>query len=235
MNNDKIWVIVPAAGVGARMQADRPKQYLTLEGKTVLEKTLERLVSHSKIEGVVLAIAKDDPWWLEISLTVEYTIHVVNGGAHRADSVLNALSILTTIINNNPWVMVHDAVRPCLQHNDIDVLLAALWNHDIGGGLGIPINDTVKRVNPNNEVVETLCRQGLWRASTPQMFRLKVLSQALEVAKQRQIVVTDDASALELVGFQPKMIAGQEDNIKITFPQDLVLASLYLQQQRNNM
>ena len=232
MNNDSFWAIVPAAGIGSRMQADRPKQYLDLDGKTVLEQTLGRLATHPHINGIVIAIAEHDPWWSDITLSSDCPVHVVIGGEHRADSVLNALIELSAITQTDPWVLVHDAARPCLRHQDIDRMLHELCSHSVGGVLGIPVNDTVKRVNAADEVEETVCRQGLWRASTPQMFRLKALTQALETAKQQQLTVTDDASAMELAGMQPKMVAGHPDNIKITVPQDLALASLYLQQQR---
>ena len=171
------------------MQADRPKQYLDLDGKTVIERTLERLASHSQIDGIVIAIAEQDPWWAEISLNVDCPVHVVTGGEQRADSVLNALIKLTSLADNNPWVLVHDAARPCLRHQDIDSMLNGLSGHQVGGVLGIPVNDTVKRVNTQHEVEETVCREGLWRASTPQMFRLQALTQALEMAKQQEMPV----------------------------------------------
>jgi len=235
MNNDSFWAIVPAAGIGSRMQADRPKQYLDLDGKTVLEQTLGRLATHPHINGIVIAIAEHDPWWSDITLSCDCPVHVITGGEHRADSVLNALTELSTITQEDPWVLVHDAARPCLRHQDIDRMLKELCSHSVGGVLGIPVNDTVKRVNAEQEVEETVCRQGLWRASTPQMFHLKALTYALETAKQQQQTVTDDASAMELSGMQPKMVAGHPDNIKITVPQDLALASLYLQQQREEI
>ena len=232
MNNDTFWAIVPAAGIGSRMQADRPKQYLELDGKTVLEQTLERLATHPRIAGIVIAVAEHDTWWPDVSLNTKCPVLTVTGGEHRADSVLNALKQLSSVTQVDPWVLVHDAARPCLRHQDIDSMLDELCHHQVGGVLGIPVNDTVKRVNADNEVEETVCRQGLWRASTPQMFRLQALTQALNMAKQQQKLVTDDASAMELAGMQPKMVAGHPDNIKITVPQDLALASLYLQQQR---
>lgn len=232
MNEDEFWAIVPAAGIGSRMLADRPKQYLKLDGKTVLEQTLTRLASHPNIAGIVIAIAEHDTWWPELSINTECPIYDVIGGEHRADSVFSALTSLSKISQGDPWVLVHDAARPCLRLEDIDKMLVELRGHQVGGVLGIPVNDTVKRVNAKHEVEETVCRQGLWRASTPQMFRLHALTEALEQAKLQQYVVTDDASAMELAGFLPKMVAGHPDNIKITVPQDLALASLYLQQQR---
>ncbi|MFW5450113.1 MAG: 2-C-methyl-D-erythritol 4-phosphate cytidylyltransferase [Methylophagaceae bacterium] len=232
VNNEAVWAIVPAAGIGARMQADKPKQYLELEGKTVIEHTLQRLASHPRIKGIIVAVAKADPWWPQLSVDSESPIHIVEGGASRADSVLNALLELAIISSDDPWVLVHDAARPCLRHQDIDSMLEALSGHPVGGILGIPVNDTVKRANTNKEIIETVDRQSLWRASTPQMFHLQALKQALQSAKQQQLTITDEASAMEVAGFQPMMVEGHSDNIKITVPQDLALASLFIQQQR---
>lgn len=230
-----MWAIVPAAGIGARMLADRPKQYLYLDGKTVIEHTLHRLASHPRIVGVVVAIAEHDPYWQSLDLPLNCPIHVVKGGTERADSVFNALQYLSTLNAKNPWVLVHDAARPCLRHQDINQMLMALMTHSVGGILGVPINDTVKRVDEQSEIADTVCRQGLWRASTPQMFRLQALKSALDNAKQQQLTVTDEASAMELVGLKPMMVEGHSDNIKITVPQDLALASLFLQLQDREM
>ncbi len=231
MKNEQMWAIVPAAGIGARMLADRPKQYLLLDGKTVIEQTLHRLASHPRITGLIVAIAKHDPYWQSMSLPLNCPIHVVEGGSERADSVFNALQYLSTLSAENPWVLVHDAARPCVRHQDIDKMLVELMIHDVGGILGIPVTDTVKRINDQHEITDTVCRQGLWRASTPQMFRLQLLKEALEHAKQQQFMVTDEASAMELAGLKPLMVEGHSDNIKITVPQDLALASLFLQLQ----
>lgn len=226
-----MWAIVPAAGIGSRMQADRPKQYLDLDGKTVLEHTLQRLADHPRIKGIIVAVAENDPWWAQVSEKSYTPIHVVIGGKERADSVYNALAALVKISDDDPWVMVHDAARPCLRHQDIDHMLATLVNHSVGGILGIPVTDTVKRASAENEITETVERQGLWRASTPQMFRLNTLKDALYMAKKQQLVVTDEASAIELSGLKAVMVEGHADNIKITVPQDLALASLFLKQQ----
>jgi len=226
-----VWAIVPAAGIGSRMQADRPKQYLDLDGKTVLEHTLQRLADHPRIKGIIVAVAENDPWWAQVSEKSYTPIHVVIGGKERADSVYNALAALAKISDDDPWVLVHDAARPCLRHQDIDHMLATLVNHPVGGILGIPVTDTVKRANAENEITETVERQGLWRASTPQMFRLNTLKDALYTAKKQQLVVTDEASAIELSGLKAVMVEGHADNIKITVPQDLALASLFLKQQ----
>lgn len=234
MNNQSIWAIVPAAGSGLRMQADRPKQYLDLDGSTVVERTLQRLATHPQIEGIIVAVAENDPWWARVTASTDMPVHVAVGGSVRADSVLNALIVLATIVADDPWVLVHDAVRPCVRHQDIDHMLDSLINHPVGGILGIPVTDTVKRANTEHQITETVARQGLWRAATPQMFRLNMLKDALYLAKKQQLTVTDEASAIELAGLQAMMVEGHSDNIKITAPQDLALASLFLKQQGEN-
>lgn len=231
MNNNSVWAIVPAAGIGSRMQAERPKQYLDLDGRTILEHTLHRLSSHPQVEGIVVSIANDDPYWPTLDKSFNCPLHVVDGGKERVDSVLNALQYLKQVNADDSWVMVHDAARPLLRHADIDLMLAQLATDDVGGILGVPVTDTVKRVDSSNVITETVCREGLWRAGTPQMFRLHALSDAIKTA-QSEIKVTDEASAMEYVGKQPKMVEGHSDNIKITVPQDLALATLFLQQQR---
>jgi 2-C-methyl-D-erythritol 4-phosphate cytidylyltransferase len=213
------------------MQANKPKQYLVLDDKPVLQHTLERLASHPRIEGIVVALAPNDPWWPELDLQLECELLIADGGEARADSVFNALTLLKQHSEDDVWVMVHDAARPCLRHEDIDHMLATLLTHQVGGILGVPVTDTVKRVASDNTILDTVDRQGLWRAATPQMFRLDLLHKALCVAAEQGLSVTDEASALELAGWQPMMVEGHPDNIKITLPQDLALAALYLQQQ----
>ena len=231
MSNPQFWAVVPAAGVGERMQADKPKQYLLLNGQTVIEHTLQRLAAHPDIAGIIVAISPNDDWWPSISVSLDCLLHVVEGGAHRADSVLNGLMILSEYLDDDPWVLVHDAARPCLRVTDIDKMLTSLSEHDVGGILGVLVNDTVKRTNLNNEIMESVDRRNLWRAATPQMFRLRQLKQGLETAFSQQMTVTDEASAIELMGLSPMMVEGHSDNIKITVPEDLALASWFLQQQ----
>jgi 2-C-methyl-D-erythritol 4-phosphate cytidylyltransferase len=230
-NTDNVWAVVPAAGIGSRMLADKPKQYLLLDNKPVLQHTLERLAAHPHIKGIVLALADDDPWWSELEFNPDCELLFAKGGKERADSVLNALHALAVHTDDDPWVMVHDAARPCLRQQDIDRMLEMLLTHQVGGILGIPVNDTVKRADADNQILETVDRHGLWRAATPQMFRLGILKKALETASKQGLTVTDEASAIELAGWQPMMVEGHQDNIKITVPQDLALASLYMQQQ----
>jgi 2-C-methyl-D-erythritol 4-phosphate cytidylyltransferase len=234
MTKQAVWAVVPAAGVGSRMQADRPKQYLSLGAITVLEQTLQRLASHPDIAGIVVAISDDDLFWQGLALELDCELITVSGGKERYHSVLNALTFLTQHLDYDPWVLVHDAARPCLRHQDIDLMLAELQDHQVGGILGIPVTDTVKRVDEQQVITDTVCRQGLWRAATPQMFRSHALRDAIEQAKD-QINVTDEASAMEYIGMMPKMVAGHADNIKITVPQDLALAKLFLQQQQEGL
>lgn len=222
---------MPAAGIGSRMQTDIPKQYLSLANKPVLQHTLERLACHAEIEGIVVALAKDDPWWPGLNIDLPCKLLIAAGGKERSDSVLNALTLLSEQHEHDPWVLVHDAARPCIRHEDIDRMLQILLSHHVGGILGIPVTDTVKHVNATNAIQETVCRKGLWRAATPQMFRLKKLKTALTSASENGMTVTDEASAIEQAGWEPMMVEGHSDNIKITIPQDLALAQLYLQQQ----
>jgi 2-C-methyl-D-erythritol 4-phosphate cytidylyltransferase len=230
---DAVWAVVPAAGIGSRMQAECPKQYLLLDDKPVLQHTLERLACHPDIAGIVVAIAENDRWWpdLQASLQLDCELLVVQGGVQRADSVLNALSVLSSHLSTDPWLLVHDAARPCLRLSDIDTMLQCLTNDDVGGILGVPLTDTVKRVGASNRIEQTVCRQGLWRAATPQMFRLQRLFAALTSAIEQGLTITDEASAIEFTGMQPKLVEGHSDNIKITLPQDLALAGLFLRQQ----
>jgi 2-C-methyl-D-erythritol 4-phosphate cytidylyltransferase len=231
MSIEQVWAIVPAAGIGSRMQSACPKQYLNLGDKPILQHTLERLGSHPAICGIVVALAADDPWWPELDLALQCELLVAPGGKERADSVLNAITTLSAHTRDNPWLLVHDAARPCLRYDDIDHMLDTLSQHDVGGILGIPVNDTVKRVDEQGNITETVCRKGLWRAATPQMFRLQLLRTVLQSAAEAGVSITDEASALEHAGYQPQMVQGHADNIKITVPQDLALAALYLQQQ----
>lgn len=233
MTTDSVWAVVPAAGIGSRMQADIPKQYLEIDNKPILARTIERLASHPKISGIVVAIAAHDHWWSNLAIEAQCPIHTVIGGDERYHSVLNALQFLDDK-QQDSWVLVHDAARPCLRHQDIDLMLEQLTHDSVGGILGIPVTDTVKRVNEHNEITETVCREGLWRAATPQMFRVQVLHDAIEKAST-VINVTDEASAMEYMGYSPKMVAGHADNIKITVPQDLALAKLFLQQQQEGL
>lgn len=231
MKKNNYWVVIPAAGVGKRMQANIPKQYLQLAGRTVLEMTLSIFIQHPKISGIVVAITEGDPYWKALDIQTDKPVLIASGGNERSDSVLNALTLLKQHAENTDWVLVHDAARPCLKPADVDMLMQQLTDSDCGGLLGLPVTDTVKRCNTSCQVLETVDRRYLWRALTPQMFRLGMLYNALTEALAKKLPVTDEASAIELQGLQPAMIEGSADNIKITRPGDLELAALYLKQQ----
>jgi len=229
----KYWVVIPAAGVGNRMETDIPKQYLKIRGKTVLEHTIEKFINHPEIEGVVVVLAADDQYWHELELTPNKKIMQAEGGLERCHSVLNGLKCLSGIADQNDWVLVHDAARPCVRSEDINQLMNELKEHAVGGILALPVRDTMKRVDAKNEITGTVEREGLWHALTPQMFKIATLENALNNVMQNKKLVTDDAQAIELFGLQPKLVQGHPDNIKITHQRDLSLAELFLSQQES--
>lgn len=237
------WAVIPAAGVGKRMASKIPKQYLPLGGQTVLEHTLAIFLNHSAIHGVIVAVTDGDPYWREIISTYSNNatsreskklVLTASGGEERCHSVLNALTALGEHASADDWVLVHDAARPCLNNDDIDRLIEQLGDSDCGGLLGLPMADTVKRCNDKYEVLETVDRSELWRALTPQMFPLELLKDALARAINSKAMVTDEASAIELLGLKPKMVEGHPGNIKITHPGDLQLAELFLTQNTSS-
>lgn len=211
------------------MAADRPKQYLTLAGRTVLEWTLTRFLSHPCLKGIVVCLAADDPYWPQLSCSRNPHLHRVDGGVERADSVLNGLNFLLHQGHSlEDWVLVHDAARPNLAREDLDRLLQTLQDDPVGGLLASPVQDTLKQVDSNGRVRQTIDRACLWQAYTPQMFRLGPLQEALDSVLQAGIRVTDEASAMEWSRQAPRLVRGRSDNIKITTPQDLMrLQSLF--------
>lgn len=216
------WVVIPAAGVGSRMRADRPKQYLQLAGRTILEHTLDCFLDHPRLKGLVLSLAADDPYWPALPCATDPRIQRVEGGAERADSVLAGLLCLVELgAQAGDWVLVHDAARPNLARSDLDRLLAELADDPVGGLLAVPARDTLKRIGADGRVAETVDRSLIWQAYTPQMFRFAALHRALADALVAGVAVTDEASALEWAGQAPKLVEGRADNLKITRPEDL--------------
>jgi 2-C-methyl-D-erythritol 4-phosphate cytidylyltransferase len=226
----KFWGIVPAAGVGKRMNADRPKQYLLLNSATVIEHTLTRLIDAQIFEKIVVAISDGDPYWNTLPISNHEKITLAEGGKERADSVLNALTAIELQANSHDWVLVHDAARPCITTHDIKKLIFELRDDEVGGILALSSHDTLKEVS-ENYIVGTLNRNRVWRALTPQMFRYGALKSALELSQQGNAEITDEASALEAQNLSPKIVEGRSDNIKITRPEDLALAQFYLAHQ----
>lgn len=226
-----LWAVLPAAGVGRRMGSTTPKQYLDLAGRAVIDHALDLFVADVRIEGVVVALDPTDRYWGATAYAEHPKVARANGGAERCHSVLNALDALGDRAHAEDWVLVHDAARPCLRPADLDRLIEALIEDEVGGLLGIPVRDTMKRAERDDRIGATVDRAALWHAFTPQMFRLGRLRAALTDALAANHLVTDDASAMERIGQAPRLIEGHADNIKITRAEDLPLARFYLQQQ----
>ncbi len=231
-----VWSAVPAAGVGKRMGTERPKQYLALCGKPVIQHTLERLLTLNETQGAVVAISAEDEWWAELGLSEKLSAQfsklllLAEGGAERFHTVLNALDCLSEIANQEDWVMVHDAARPCVPLADLQKMVQELanTNHLVGGILAAPVTDTIKQSDDAGNIEKTVDRSSLWRALTPQMFRLGMLRDALQSAIMAGKTVTDEAQAMELAGYTPYLVEGSAENIKITHPGDLIIAEQIL-------
>ena len=218
-------IIVPAAGKGQRMESGTAKQYLKLAGKPILQHTIETLLALNPGK-IILVVAQDDNLWRDIPVT--RNCHIVGGGNSRAESVGNGLKALGAAADD--WVMVHDSVRPCVSLLDIQHLWDELKSSAVGGLLGIPVLDTLKKTGTQRQVTGTIPRQDHWLAQTPQMFRYGLLEAAMKTAQKDGLEVSDEASAVEHMGYHPIMVRGSQSNIKITTRQDLPLAEFYLNQ-----
>lgn len=225
------WAVVPAAGVGRRMGGDIPKQYLKVAGKPVLQHTLERLLSVESLAGIQVALGAEDGYWPDLPCAGHPRIQAVPGGKERADSVHSALLSLRDRARPDDWVLVHDAARLCLTRSDVLKLIETLSDDPVGGILALPVSDTLKTVDSAGLITGTPDRRHVWRALTPQMFRYGLLRKALADAAEQGNMITDEASALELAGYQPRIVEGRPDNIKITRPEDLPLAAFFLERQ----
>ena len=216
-----IWAIVPAAGVGRRLGGTIPKQYLPLLGRTVIERSVDCLLAIADIKCVVVAIGPQDTYWQDLPCSQHPRVEVVTGGSERQESVLNALRFILDKGEEADWVRA----------DDIEKLIAELKDDEIGGLLVSAIDNTVKRVAGSespNRVAETLDRTQLFNALTPQMFRLDKLFRALNEAAEQAASVTDEASAIERMGWAPLLVTGSKTNIKITHSSDLLLAEAIL-------
>ena len=222
-------MIVPAAGSARRMGSAVPKQYLPLAGKAVIEWAVAPFLARASIMTVIVVLAADDRRWSQTDLSRHAKIQTTTGGVERMNSVLAGLAALDTHAALDDWVLIHDAARPCLLAADLDRLIDGLRDDEVGGLLAAPVVDTLKRADDESRVTQTVPRDKLWRALTPQMFRRDVLSKALHSAIAAGATVTDEAQAIEALGLRPKLIAGDADNIKITLPEDLLRAERILQ------
>ncbi len=227
MNQPSLYVVVPAAGIGTRMQADRPKQYLMLQGKTILEHTLQQLLRFSTIKKIMLPVSSNDTFLSSVKAARHEKIMQCQGGSERYLSVLNGLkALLVNGAKPQDWVMVHDVARPCIRLQDLESLYSSADQQ--GVILGIQVRDTMKRTDAGAKILKTVERDNLWHALTPQMAPLGILLDALQKAVDDGVTVTDEASALEYSGYTPSMIAGHPSNIKVTHPDDLQLANAFL-------
>ncbi|WP_428095872.1 2-C-methyl-D-erythritol 4-phosphate cytidylyltransferase [Candidatus Thioglobus sp.] len=232
MSIDHCYLVVPASGTGSRMNAKIAKQYLMLDnGLSILDQTLKTLLNISQIKGCVIALSKQDVHFKDSKFhNHPKLLSLAVGGKQRYHSVLNALNALKPYAKTTDWVLVHDAARPCVQAADVTRLIERLKNSPTGGLLATKVVDTIKQA-VNNLTTHTIDRSNLWRAQTPQMYRFGVLLDALLLADDNNIGITDEASAIEYVGLQSMLIEGSTRNLKITKPEDLALANFYLNTQ----
>lgn len=224
------FALVPAAGGGARMGADCPKQYLSLAGVPLIRHSLQALTGVAAIDKVFVVLAPDDRHWdgfdwrdLSAKLAV-----LRCGGTTRAESVTNGLRAMRESVQAEDWVLVHDAARCCLARYHIENLLEEVGDDPVGGLLAVPLADTLKRAQDGGRVGATVPRDGLWQAQTPQMFRHGLLLDALEYAP----AVTDEASAIESLNLHPRLVAADATNFKVTYPLDLQLAGWILRNRK---
>jgi 2-C-methyl-D-erythritol 4-phosphate cytidylyltransferase len=220
--------LIPAAGSGARLGGETPKQYAAIGGQPMLAHAVRALLVHPAVELTFVVLAPDDQTfarhdWREFG---DRLAPLWCGGRTRRDSVLNGLDAMANVVDPDDWVLVHDAARPCLSREELARLIDEVGEDDAGGILALPLADTLKR-GEGERIVETVPRAGLWLAQTPQMFRHGALLRALGVAQD----VTDEAGAMEQVGLKPRLVVGSTRNIKVTYPDDLLVAQRLLEQE----
>lgn len=228
MTASRYFALIPAAGVGARMGAAVPKQYVRIAGKCMLSHVLQAFVHAEHIDHTFVVVSPEDDRIVDVLDEIDSAkkqVTVLRVGAEtRHQSVLNGLAALKEKIGEEDWVLVHDAARPGIDAELIARLIHAVHGDATGGLLALPVVDTLKREGSNGRAEETVSRERLWAAQTPQMFRYALLHRALEEAEH----VTDEASAVEALGLKPLLIEGSARNFKVTLPHDVALAELYL-------
>jgi 2-C-methyl-D-erythritol 4-phosphate cytidylyltransferase len=226
----RIFGLIPAAGSGSRFGIERPKQYLPLAGKPMLRHSIESLLATPEVEVVFVVLAPADTEFRKHDWSAfgERIAPRYCGGASRRDSVLNGLVAAASEVDPNDWMLVHDAARPCLARAELRRLIDDAGRDDVGGILAIPVSDTLKRAGEEGRILETEPRDHLWQAQTPQMFRHGTLLKALRDA----LHVTDEAGAVEQLGYRPRLVEGSTENLKITFASDLRIAESILRDRR---
>ena len=226
----KIMALVPAAGTGTRFGDALPKQYLDIAGRPLIFHTLRALSRVSRIEDITVVLSPDDNHWqnypADWALLGDRISTARVGGTTRSETIVNGLNAISTRGNMRPsdWVMVHDAARPCIRPELVEQFIDELENDPVGGLLALPLNDTIKFDDGNLRVEKTISRERLWRAQTPQMFRLHLLGKALARCPE----ATDEAQAIETLGHQPRLVIGDSANLKVTYAPDLKLARMLL-------
>jgi 2-C-methyl-D-erythritol 4-phosphate cytidylyltransferase len=232
-------VIIPAAGAGSRMAQSAktvlPKQYMPLAGKPIISHTIQTFFNHPRIASIHVALSTDDLFWRELPLDPASKLKLhYTGGNSRSETVLNTLMSIEGAmgVNDDDWVLVHDAARPGLTHALLDKLLNTLENDAVGGLLALPVADTLKKSGENHKIEQTVERTDLWQAQTPQMFKYGVLKHALQANSGAGVAYTDEAEAIEALGLQPTLVQGELRNLKITYPQDLVLLEALFKQEQ---
>jgi 2-C-methyl-D-erythritol 4-phosphate cytidylyltransferase len=230
-HQSRFHALVPAAGSGSRLGSGVPKQYLPLAGAPLIQHSLTTLTGHGDLAAVHVVLApNDDRFEVDVPASLRTKVKALRcGGDSRAASVLNGLHAMAESVREDDWVLVHDAARPCLSSALLDRLLRALASDPVGGILALPVADTLKAADDDRRIVRTVDRAGLWQAQTPQMFRYGILRRALEAADAD--MVTDEASAVEALGQQPRLIEGDTTNLKVTYARDMILAELILRQR----
>lgn len=226
MTSEQFFGLIPAAGAGERMGSAKPKQYLELLGRPMLYHSVKALLADARIAIVFVVLAPADQEfkrhpWAEFG---ERVAPLYCGGATRHDSVLNGLVAASSTVEPEDWILVHDAARPCLGEQELQRLLDTLAADEVGGILGVPVADTLKRADASGRIQATEPREHLWQAQTPQMFRHDLLLQALS----RTAKLSDEAGAIEALGLAPKLVQGSAANLKVTYPEDLQLAQTIL-------
>jgi 2-C-methyl-D-erythritol 4-phosphate cytidylyltransferase len=224
----KYYALIPAAGSGARMGSEVPKQYLPVLGRPLIHYAVATLCACPQVERVFVVLAPGDTLWAQCDwhAFAPKLVPLSCGGGERFESVLNGLRAVEGQVAPDDWVMVHDAARPCLDQPLLDRLIGDVGEDPVGGLLAVPAADTLKRADPENRVLATEPRAGLWQAQTPQMFRYGLLLRALGLVGDT--VPTDEAQAVEQLGFAPLLVASDARNFKVTYPRDLELAELIL-------
>ena len=221
-----LWAVIPAAGSGSRMGSDTPKQYLAVHGRSLLELSVDAVLADPRVQGCVVALPPGDDLAGRAALFADSRVATCSGGATRAQSVRRALAELDA--RPEDWVLVHDAARPCLPRESLVALIEQVLARGEGGLLAQPQTDTLKRADDKGRVRETLPREGLWRAQTPQMFRVGELCAALDAAAAAQATITDEASAMELAGHPVQLVPGPSCNLKVTFAEDLAFVASWM-------